>query len=194
MKPAFHAYLRSQGGYTLIEVVIACAIAAVLMSGLSSVILTSVRAASTAASRVQASSQIRNFQFRAYDDFASSGVPVLPAGCGTRSSPCTTQPLTLIGVQVTNSAVPVPSTSQVTYSWDGTEFLDRRVQGHPPRHAATGVSDFSWYLDNSSGNPTIVMSLTVTVPSPNSVGLGSAFLGDPYSESQSLRYYPRLIP
>jgi len=90
--------------------------------------------------------------------------------------------------------VPVPSASLVTYSWDGVGFLDRQVLGAPPRHAATNVSGFSWYLDTSSGDPTVVVSLTVTFPAANSVGPGSAFLGDPYSESQTLRYYPRLIP
>jgi hypothetical protein len=164
------------------------------MSGLSSVILTSVKAASTAANRVQTSAQIRNFQYRAYDDFASSGVPIPPAGCGgSQSSACTTQALILVGVQVTNSAVPVPSASLVTYSWDGLGLLDRQVPGGT-RHAATNVSDFSWYVDTSSGRPTVVVSLTVTFPAANSVGPGSAFLGDPYSESQTLRYYPRLIP
>ena len=68
-------YARGQGGYTLVEVIVASAIGAILMAGLTSVILTSVRANNIASSRIEASSQIRSFQFSAYDEFARSDIP-----------------------------------------------------------------------------------------------------------------------
>ena len=178
MKGRAALYARSQNGYTLVEVVIACAIGAIVMAGLTSVILTSVRAANTVSSRVEASAQIRSFEFFAYDDFARSRIP-FPFGCGTATNPCTTQPIVLNGSQVTNAASPVPSPYQVSYTWDGTAFLDRQVSG-VSRHAAASVTAFSWYIDVSGAHPTVVVSMTVTVGS--------------YQESQTLRFLPRVKP
>ena len=176
MTPVARPNLKSQGGYTLIEVIISVAIGAILMAGLSSVILTSVRASSVATSRVEASSQIRSFQFFAYDDFAHAGLAGL--GACTQSAPCTTQPITLTGTQVNNSGQPVGALT-VSYAWDGSDFLDRNVGG-TPIHAATNVTSFSWYLSASAGLPTVVISMTVTVQA--------------YSESQSFIFYPRVNP
>jgi type II secretory pathway pseudopilin PulG len=162
--------MRSQGGYTLVEVVIASALGMVVMTALTSVILTSWRAGNTAVGRVEASSEIRNFQFRAYDDFAQSGLPV-SSGCGAAG--CST-PIVLTGPQVGDS---------VTYSWDSKKFLDRTRTCLPPngcqaggssRHVATDVTYFSWYLDGR----TVVVRLTVTVLD--------------YSETQTMRFYPRV--
>jgi prepilin-type N-terminal cleavage/methylation domain-containing protein len=102
-------YWRDQSGYTLIEVVITSALTLVVMSALTSVVLTSVRAANTATGRVEASSQIRNFEYRAYDDFAHSGVPA--ASCSV-SVPCSTAPLVLSGPQW-HSSPPSASNYQV---------------------------------------------------------------------------------
>ncbi len=170
---------RGQGGYTLVEVVIASAIGAILMAGLTSVIMTSVHASITASSRIETSSQIRSFQFFAYDDFARSAVPD-PSGCGTVDDPCTTEPIELSGQQVPNSTKPVPAPYRVSYTWDGTSFLDRRSNANPAAHAAVNVTLFSWYVDGTAPNQTVVVSMTVTVRS--------------YSESQTLRFYPRVDP
>jgi len=172
-------YLHGQGGYTLIEVIITVAIGAILMAGLTSVVLTSVRASDIASSRVEASGQVRNFEYFAYDDFAGSGVPSTDA-CGTPSPPCTTQPIVLVGTRVSNSINPAPSPSQVTYTWDGSDILDRQVGTGAAIEAATGVTSFSWYVDTSSATPTVVVSITITVRS--------------YSQSQTLLFYPRLNP
>jgi type II secretory pathway pseudopilin PulG len=153
-------YMRSQGGYTLVEVVIASALGMVVMTALTSVILTSWRAGNTAVGRVEASSEIRNFQFRAYDDFAQSGLP-LSSGCGTDG--CST-PIVLTGPQAGD---------QVIYSWDGKNLLDRQAAGSS-RHVATDVKYFRWYLDGR----TVVVRLTVTVLD--------------YSETQTMRFYPRV--
>ena len=169
-------YLRSQGGYTLVEVMIALALSSLLMGVLISVILTSTRAVSTATSRVEASGQIRNFMFTAYDDFAQSGIPS-GIGCGTPSAPCTTQPLVLSGTAASNSAAPTFTTYQVTYTWDGSDFLDRQFGSNGPTHAATNVTAYSWYVDTSS---TVVVSLTVTVGT--------------YQQSQTFRFLPRFNP
>lgn len=166
---------RGQDGYTLVEVIIAAALGALLLSALTSVVLTSWRGAATASGRVEASGQIRNFEYFAYDDFARSSTP--NAGGCVQSSPCTTQPLVLTGFQVSNST-PVPASLQVTYAWDGSQFLDRTVSSTgATEHAATGVSAFSWYVDT---NATVVVSLTVTVQA--------------YSESQTFRFDPRMNP
>lgn len=166
-----------QGGYTLVEVIISVAIASALMTVLVSVILTSGQAINTATSRVEASSQIRNFQFLAYDDFAQAAVPA-PSGCGTAASPCTTQPLVLFGTLASNSATPTLTPYQVTYVWDGSSFVDRQVAATGSSwHAATNVTAFSWYVD---ANSTVIISLTVTVGA--------------YAESQTFRFLPRLNP
>jgi len=178
------AYIRGQGGYTLIEVVIASAIGAILLGGLFSVIFTSSQAVKTATSRIEASQQIRNFQFSAYDDFAHSGMPV-PSGCaGTSASPCTTQPIVLNGLRASNSTTPITAPYSVSYTWDGTAFVDRQVGG-VPNHAATNVTAFSWYLDGTAPNQTVVVSMTVTIQLSNQQS---------YGESQALRFYPQVNP
>jgi prepilin-type N-terminal cleavage/methylation domain-containing protein len=168
-----------QAGYTLVEVVITVAIGAVVMGALTSVILTSVRAADTASSRVEASAEIRNFEFFAYDDFAASKVQ---AGIScTQQSPCTTQPLVLSGTRVSNTNPPVSGPIDVTYTWDGSSSLDRESSGSGGGiHIATDVSAFAWYIDTSGTFPTVVIQLTITVRS--------------YSESQNFLFYPRLNP
>jgi prepilin-type N-terminal cleavage/methylation domain-containing protein len=174
LRGKFALYARSQNGYTLVEVVIACAIGAILMVGLTSVVLTSVRAANTATSRVEASAQLRSFQFFAADDFALSSVPSA-SGC-----PCTTQPIVLKGLRASNAATPVASAYTVSYTWDGTQFVNRQITGNPSQHAATGVTAFSWYVDTSAARATVVVSLTITVGS--------------YQESQTLRFLPQVKP
>jgi len=169
------AYWKSQGGFTLVEVLIASAIGALLMAALTSVVLTSWRAATIASSRVEASSEVRNFEYYAYDDFARSAVP--NSGSCIPASPCTTTPLALHGYRVSNS-VPVPSSFSVTYAWDGSQYLDRTISSTgATEHMATDVTRFQWYVDT---NATVVVSMTVTVQA--------------YSESQTFRFYPKLNP
>jgi prepilin-type N-terminal cleavage/methylation domain-containing protein len=167
-------HAQGQGGYSLIEVVIASAIGAMLMTGLTSVILTSVRATSTASSRIEASSQIRSFEFFAYDDFARSGAPVA----------CPAQPpavcLTLLGFKAGGSPTPTAQPYQVTYIWDGSSFLDRQVGSGTPQHVASNVTGFSWYVGGASPKQTCAITLTVTI-GPSG-----------YAESQTLLFYPQL--
>lgn len=164
-------YGRSQSGYTLIEVIIASAIGALLMVGLSSVILTSVRAIDTAGSRVEASSQIRSFEYFANDDFARSGIP--QACAAPPAGSC----LSLTGLQASNSSSPAITLRTVTYVWDGSDFLDRQVDTGPPEHVASGVTWFSWSLAGGSSRQTAVIQMTVTVGS--------------YAETQTLQFYPQ---
>lgn len=172
--------MKRQGGYTLVELIIALAIGVLLMSAVSSVVLTAWRASTIAGSRVEASSQVRTFQEFAYDDFAGAGTPIT-GSCGTPSNPCTTQPLVLNGIQASNSTSPVTSPYQVAYTWDGSGIVDRQIGGGGPlMHAATNVSAFSWYVDTSSASPTVVVKMTVTVGT--------------YSQSQTFRFYPRMNP
>ena len=175
MRAELRRYAKSQGGYTLVELIVASAIGLFVMTALTSVVLTTWRAGSIATSRIEASGQIRSFQFYANDDFALSGVPTI-TGCATAAPPpCT---ISLSGVQVSNSAAPVPSSFQVTYAWDGTN-LDRQVGG-TSKHAATNVSGISAYVAGSGLHPTVVVTLTVTVQS--------------YVETQTLLFYPRYNP
>ena len=71
MKSNLSRYARSQGGYTLIELLVSLSIGLIVMTALTSVVLTSSRAWATAAGRVEASAQIRAFQFAAADDFGA---------------------------------------------------------------------------------------------------------------------------
>jgi hypothetical protein len=158
-----------------VELIIAASIGAMLLSALTSVVLTSWRAATIASSRVEASGQIRTFEYFAYDDFARSAAPS-GGGC-VQATPCTTQPLVLSGYQVSNTT-PVPAPLQVTYTWNKDSwFLDRAVKEGATTHVATDVSAFSWYVDT---NATVVVNLTITMQGP-----------PVYSESQAFRFYPR---
>jgi prepilin-type N-terminal cleavage/methylation domain-containing protein len=175
----FAKKIGKQHGYTLVEVVISAAIGAILMAGLTSVVLTSVRATNVATARIEASSQIRGFQFLAYDDFARS-MPPSPGGCsGNPPARCT---INLSGLKASNSIPPDIAPFKVTYSWDGgTGYLDRNAV-----HAAAYVTAFSYDVDQAGQYPTVVVNLTVTIRngSPN----------DYYSQSQTMRFYPRVQP
>lgn len=168
---------HDQAGYTLIEVIISAAIGAILLAGLTSVVLTSVRANDVASSRVEASAQIRSFESFAYQDFAHAGVP---AACGSQSAPCTTQPIALSG-PTNNSVNPVG----VTYTWDGSSVVARQVGSDAPIPVATGVTRFSWYVDQSAALPTVIVSMTVTVQESSRQA---------YSQSQTFLFYPRVNP
>ncbi len=179
MKATLLRYAKDQSGYTLVELIVASAIGLFVMTGLTSVVLTTWRAGTTATSRIEASGQIRNFQFEAYDDFALSSLPI-PNGCAaTAASPCTT-PIVLQGVQASNATSPATSPYQVTYTWDGGDRLERQVGNNPPVDAATGVTAFSWYLDGSGSHQMVVVTISVMVQS--------------YTETQTLRFYPRVSP
>jgi prepilin-type N-terminal cleavage/methylation domain-containing protein len=170
---------RSQGGFTLVELLIASAISVIVLAGLSSLFYTSWQANTTATSRVEASSQVRSFELFAYDDFALSTVPPVPVGCvGSTASPCTTQPIILQGPQASNSTNPSVAAYTVSYTWDGSGLLERQVGGNPPVHAATNVSAFSWYIDGSSVHQTVVVTIAITVQA--------------YTQVQTLRFYPRV--
>jgi hypothetical protein len=148
--------------------VVSAAIGAILMAGLTSVIVTSVRGINIATSRIEASSQIRSFQFFAMDDFARSGLPS-SAGC-TVDSPCT-QAILLVGRTRLASY-------DVIYRWDDARFFLERAAGDSTHRVATGVKNFSWYIDGSPPKQTVVVNLKITVQD--------------YSEFQTLRFYPRL--
>jgi prepilin-type N-terminal cleavage/methylation domain-containing protein len=172
MTPQVRGYIRSQGGFTLVEVLVATAVAAILMVGLTSVVLTSWRASSIATSRVEASAQVQNFEFFAYDDFALSGIP-LASGC-----PCTTQPIVLQGLKASNAANPAATPYQVTYTWDSVNKVVVRQAGAASVNAATDVSAFAWDVAGSAPNQTVVTTISITVGS--------------YTETQTLQFHPRL--
>ena len=180
MKSGVSRHATSQAGFTLVELLVASALTLLVMSVLVQVVLTTWRAGTTATSRIEASGQVRNFQFYAYDDFAHANLPV-PAGCAaTAASPCTTQPILLQGVQASNSINPTTSAYDVTYAWDGTNLLQRQAAGNPATNAAADVSAFSWYLDGPAGHQTVVVTISVTVQS--------------YTQTQTFRFNPRVNP
>jgi prepilin-type N-terminal cleavage/methylation domain-containing protein len=172
-------HVRSQGGYTLVEVIITMALGVMLMTGLTSVVFTATRAAGFASSRVEASAEIRNFENFAYEDFAASANPILGT-CGTPSNPCTTQPLVMSGTRATSSSPPVGTSFTVTYTWDGSGVLVRQQDAYPSTEMGTDVTAFSWYVDTTSPFPTVVVGMSVTVQA--------------YTESQTFRFYPRQNP
>ena len=172
MNQNIRRHAKSQGGYTLVELIVASAIGAFVMAGLTSVFFTSWRAGTTATSRIEASAQVRNFQFDATDDFALSGAPIISSCAPNDPPPCT---ITLSGLRYFNGA---PSSYQVIYTWDGSS-VDRKV-GATANHAATNVSAFSVTVVGHAPYQTVVVTLTVTVQS--------------YAETQTLRFYPRLNP
>ena len=90
------------------------------------------------------------------------------------------QPITLTGLQVDSSGQLIGAHT-VTYTWDGSNDLDRDAGG-APIHAATNVSSFSWYVipGPGSGLSIVVVNLTITVQA--------------YSESQNFIFYPRVNP
>jgi prepilin-type N-terminal cleavage/methylation domain-containing protein len=188
VKATLSRYSRSQDGYTLVELVIASAIGLMVMTGLTSVVLTTWRAGTTVTSRLQASGQIRNFQSKAYDDFAHSYLPV-PNGClATVANQCTT-PIVLNGSQASNDATPAISDYQVTYTLDGSGLLERQAQvgTDPPVtfSAATGVTAFSWYLDGSGSHQTVVVTISVKA---------QTYGDQSYTQTQTLRFFPRVNP
>jgi prepilin-type N-terminal cleavage/methylation domain-containing protein len=168
---------RRQGGFTLIEVLIATALGVLVLTALTSVVLTTSRAANTATERVETSAQIRGFQFTAYDDFVLARVPA-PPGCGTQPAPCTTQDLNLQGSRVPNVVGGVAAPYTVRYVWNSSAHTVTRYAGPASRVAAGNVTAYSWYIDRTGANPAVVIRMTVTVAA--------------YSESQTFRFYPRI--
>jgi prepilin-type N-terminal cleavage/methylation domain-containing protein len=172
---------RRQGGFTLIELIIATALGLVVLGALTSVVLTMMMADNTASGRVEASSQVRNFQFAAYDDFVLARPPTTSSGCGTPSNRCTTQDLVLSGSRAPNPTDGLPVSYTIRYVWDPSKKVVTRYAGTTSRVTASNVTAYSWYVDRTA-TPTVVVSLTVTIPSYNAT----------YSESQTLRFYPRI--
>jgi prepilin-type N-terminal cleavage/methylation domain-containing protein len=173
---------RSQAGFTLVELLVATAIGTLVMGALTSIILTTALSTNVATSRIDASNQVRSFQLTAYDDVALSAIPS-PSGCGTEANPCTTQAIDLQGIRMPNVDTGVAAPYSVSYIWDPTTHtVSRQVGGGPDRTVATGVTSFAWYIDGGGAHPVIVVSLTVTIATYNAS----------YSESQTLRFYPRV--
>jgi prepilin-type N-terminal cleavage/methylation domain-containing protein len=182
---------KQQAGFTLIELIIATALGVLVMGALTSVVLTTVLAANTANARIQASSQVRSFQFTAYDDVALARPPGGP-GCGTPATPCTTQVMVLQGSRVPSATgtLGTPSAYTVRYAWDSTAQLITREalkdaldpNSKVSRVVATNVTAYSWYVDTSGAHPTVVVSMTVTVAAYDTI----------YNESQTLLFYPRV--
>jgi prepilin-type N-terminal cleavage/methylation domain-containing protein len=172
--------MRLQGGYTLIELMIATAIGLVVMSALTSVVFTTYRANQIATSRVEASGQIRNFEETAYNDFAFSSLPATPGSCGSSAQPCTQDPIRLQGCAMTNSVTPSLQSRTIAYAWNkGTQLIGRNVNAVSVNPAASNVTGFSWYIDGVPPGQSVVVTMTVTILA--------------YSQSQTLRFHPRVV-
>jgi hypothetical protein len=134
-----------------------------------------VRAASTAQSRVEASSQIRSFQSGAYEDFALSGAPTLTNCAPASPPPCT---ILLSGLQF-DPVLQTAGSVQIAYLWNGTT-VDRTFGSNPPHHIASSVTAFSASVSGTAPNQTVVLTITVTVQA--------------YTETQTMLFYPRMNP
>jgi len=173
---------RSQAGYTLVELLVATAIGAIVIAAVASIVLTTAISTNVATSRVDATTQVRTFQLNAYDDVVLSEVPVA-SGCGTAANPCTTQPMILTGSRIPNRIAGDPAPYTVTYAWDPSQdIVIRQVSGGPSRTVASDVTSYAWYVDTTAAHPTIVVALTITIKTYNAS----------YSESQSFLFYPRV--
>jgi prepilin-type N-terminal cleavage/methylation domain-containing protein len=177
---------RRQSGFTLIELLIATTLGLFVLGALTSLVVTMMVADNTATGRVEASSQVRDFQLAAYEDFVLARAPTSP-GCGTAANQCTTQTLVLIGDPAPTSGQPVLET--IRYEWyPSSQTVTRQADdanGTSTRIVSSNVTAYSWYVDNTGAPtqaPTVVISLTVTIPSYNAT----------YSESQTFRFYPRI--
>jgi prepilin-type N-terminal cleavage/methylation domain-containing protein len=173
--------MHQQGGFTLIELMIATAIGLVVLTALTSVLFTTYQANQIATSRVEASGQIRNFEETAYDDFALSSLPPTPGGCGSSSQPpCTQDSIQLKGCAMTNSATPSLQGRTIAYAWNkGTQSIDRHVNAVPVNSVASSVTAFSWYIDGVAPSQSVVVTMTVTIST--------------YSQTQTLRFHPRVV-
>lgn len=180
-KAELAARRNRQAGFTLIELIIATTLGLLVLSALTSVVLTMMMADNTASGRIEASSQVRNYQFAAYDDFVVARPPA-PPGCGTATTQCTTQDLVLTGTRAPNPPDAAPVSSTVRYTWDRSLQAVTRYAGTTSRVVASNVTAYSWYVDRSGLYPTVVVNITVTIPSYNAT----------YSASQTLRFYPRV--
>jgi type II secretory pathway pseudopilin PulG len=174
----------SQGGYTLVELIIATAIGTLVLGAMASIVLTTATGANVAMSHMDASSQIRTFQINAYDDVAFSSLPA-PSGCGTQGNPCTTQALLLQGLRMPNQPLPgqAPTQTSVTYSWDPTQHLvTRQIGDGVARTVASNVTSYSWYIDSNGAHPSLVIALTVTEVNYNAT----------FTEVQTFRFNPQV--
>lgn len=172
---------RRQGGYTLIELIVATAIGLIVMGALTSIVLTTVLGDNAATGRIEASAQIRNYQLMAYDDFALSRPPATP-GCGAKASPCTTEAMTLAGYRMPNQATGVAVAFTASYVWDPSRQTVGRTVAGATQIAAGNVTSYSWYVDSSGGEPVVVVAITVTIADYNTT----------YTESQTLLFHPRV--
>ncbi len=172
--------MHQQGGFTLIELMIATAIGLVVLTALTSVLFTTYQANQIATSRVEASGQIRNFEETAYDDFALSSLPPTPGSCGSAGQPCTQDSIQLKGCAMTNSATPSLQSRTIAYAWNkGTQSIDRHVNAAPVNPVASSVTAFSWYIDGVAPSQSVVVTMTVTIST--------------YSQTQTLRFHPRVV-
>lgn len=171
---------RNQGGYTLIELIIATTLGLVVMGAVVSLFVTSIEGVNTATTRVEASSQIRSFQLMAYDDFALSRPPAA-SGC-SQASPCTTQAMLLSGSRMANLPTGTPSAFSATYTWDPVAQTVTRSTAGGNKIAAGNVTAFQWYIDATGEHPVVVVQMSVTV----------GFYNTTYTQSQTLLFYPRI--
>jgi prepilin-type N-terminal cleavage/methylation domain-containing protein len=187
MRVHVQACRNRQGGFTLVELIVATAIGLVVMAGLTSLMFTAYRADRQATSRVEAAGEIRSFQQSAIRDFALSALPGVPATCGTQIQPCTQDPIQLNGCSIssTDGTTFVWQSRTVTYSWSSaTEVVSRGVGSEPTIPTATNVSAFSWYVDGTPPDQSVVVTIAVTV---------DWAVNTPYTQSQILRFYPRVV-
>ena len=188
MKSPIRSPKNRQAGFTLIELIIATAIGLVVMAGLTSIMFTAYRADRQATSRVEAAGQIRTFEQSASRDFALSSMPPAPPTCGTQATPCSQDPIQLSGCSITSNdggATHVWQSHKVTYTWSNTtQVVTRDVGSGVTFPAASDVTAFTWFLDGTSPNQSVVVTIAVTV---------NWAQNSPYTQSQVLRFFPQVV-
>jgi prepilin-type N-terminal cleavage/methylation domain-containing protein len=165
--------MRSQAGYTLVEMILALGIGTMLIAGTALLLWTMFTANHTSDVRLQASAQIRNFQLAFHDDVVLNNRPVSITGNCTPPGPCT---ISLSGSRF-NQGASGPGAFSVTYSYSsGT--VTRQVSGAGATEVAKNVARFCPGV--SAGNV-----VTVNLTAQDSLGA--------YSETQTLKFDPRPV-
>ncbi|MFN2463428.1 MAG: type II secretion system protein J [Candidatus Dormibacteria bacterium] len=164
-----HPPALSQGGFTLVEMIIATAVSSILLAGISVLVFTNFSASTIAAQRLQASGQLQNFQVAFYrdaalDNTATNRSPIIAA------APCD---VVLAGRR--RDAGGTTNTSySVEYKLSGSDI--RRTVAATTSTVARNVKLFTCALQ-SDGTFQVVISAQDTTGS--------------YTQSQTFRFYPR---
>jgi type II secretory pathway pseudopilin PulG len=182
---------RAQGGYTLVELIIASGLAAVVLAALTSVIFVVNQANRTWSPRLQATGEMRRFEHSFYDDAASGSTPTTSATVNPCLVPgsAPTPPIVVRGLTYSgNTAQPYSA----VYCFDPIRKTVKRFVGATSTLIARNVTVFSWSL-HPGDNDTIPCTDPSVTPCVIVIDITTTDYNSPpfYTTTQRLRFYPR---